>query len=176
MATSGIDLSGEITERLNNPNPGKITVLSYVDSGGQPHVSVRASLHVHSPKELALWVREGYVGTMTPGAQIGAPSNVPAANPHQSGVLTAIEKNPLVSVLYREGRSTYVFSGHARVVDDDDVRDQIFASIPPGEQNHSTLPSGERTGTPVIIDLDHVIGGSLGEGGVIASHVEMTRG
>jgi hypothetical protein len=37
------------------------------------------------------------------------------------------------------------------------------------------LPSGERTGTPVIIDLDHVIGGSLGDGGVIASHVEMTR-
>lgn len=139
-------------------------------------MSVRASIHVHSPSELAFWVREGYVGTMTPGAQVGAPSNVPAAKNHQSGVLTAIEKNPLVAVLYREGRTTYVFSGHARVVNDDDVRNQIFASIPPGEQNHSTLASGERTGTPVIIDLDHVVGGSLGDGAVIASHVEMARG
>jgi hypothetical protein len=172
--TSTIDISGEIAECLNAVQPGKITVLSYVDFNGQPHVSVRASVVAHGPDQLALWVRDSYVGTMTPGAKVGAPSSTPSSTPLPSGFLGGIEKNPLVALLYREGRTTYVFSGRARVEEDEAARDAIFAVIPEGERNHSTA-TGVRTGTAVVIDLDSVVGGSLGDGGVIASHVEMSR-
>ncbi|HEY5272588.1 MAG TPA: pyridoxamine 5'-phosphate oxidase family protein [Acidimicrobiales bacterium] len=171
---SAIDLSGEITERLNTQRPGKIAVMSYVDSKGQPHVSVRASVIVYGRDQLALWVRDSYVGTMTVGAQIGAASSTPSSTPLQSGLLAGIEQNPLVAVLFREGTTTYVFSGRAHVEADDAAREAIFSQLPDGERNHSTV-TGARTGTAVVIDLDSVIGGSLGEGGVIASHVEMSR-
>jgi hypothetical protein len=172
--TTPIDLSGELTERLNTASPSKVTVLTYVDSGGQPHISVRGSVVAHGRDQLAFWVREGYVGTMTPGAQVGAGSQMPNPTPPPSGVLQGIEKNPLIAILYRDGRSTYVFSGRARIEDDEAARDAIFSAIPQGEQNHS-MATGQRTGTAVVIDLDSVIGGSLGDGGVIASHVEMLR-
>ena len=171
---SAIDLSGDITERLNTVRPGKINVLSYVDFNGQPHVSVRASVIAYGRDQLALWVRDSYVGTMTPGAKVGAASSTPSSTPLASGFLVGIEKNPLVALLFREGVTTYVFSGRAHVEEDDAVRDAIFAVIPEGERNHSTA-TGVRTGTAVVIDLDSVVGGSLGDGGVIASHVEMSR-
>jgi hypothetical protein len=171
---STIDLSGDITERLNTVRPGKITVLSYVDSNGQPHVSVRASVIAYGRDQLALWVRDSYVGTMTPGAKVGAASSTPNSTPLPSGFLLGIEKNPLVALLFREGLTTYVFSGRAHVEEDDAAREAIFAVIPEGERNHSTV-TGVRTGTAVVIDLDSVVGGSLGDGGIIASHVEMSR-
>jgi hypothetical protein len=171
---TAIDLSGDITERLNTVRPGKITVLTYVDSNGQPHVSVRASVIAYGRDQLALWIRDGYVGTMTPGAKVGAASSTPSATPSPSGFLVGIEKNPLVAILFREGVTTYVFSGRARVEEGDAAREAIFAAIPEGEQKHSTV-TGVRTGTAIVIDLDSVVGGSLGEGGVIASHVEMSR-
>jgi hypothetical protein len=171
---TAIDLSGDITERLNTQRPGKIAVMSYVDSKGQPHVSVRASVIAYGRDQLALWVRDSYVGTMTVGAQVGAASSTPSSTPLTSGLLTGIEQNPLVAVLFREGVTTYVFSGRAHVEPDEAAREAIFSALPDGEKNHSSI-TGVRTGTAVVIDLDSVIGGSLGEGGVIASHVEMSR-
>lgn len=173
---SGIDLTGEIQAVLKVDGPGKVIVVSYVDSDGQPHTTVRSSLHVHGRDTLAMWVRHGYVGAFTPGAKVGDSQWTPAAAPAPSGLLEAIRVNPKVSVLYRDPAAmvTYMVTGRARVVEDDAERETVYAGITEGERRHNTT-SGLRTGTPVVIEVDSIIGGALGAEGVIASHVEMRR-
>jgi len=148
-----VDLSGDITERINaSHNEGMDLVLSYVDAEGRPHQSIRGSTHVHRPDQIAIWVRESYVGTMTP-------TRPPLAN---GGFLKAIESNPAVSLIYRNAtsRTTYVFSGRARVETDQALRDEIYANMPASEQRHSE----DHSGTAVIVDIDHVVGGTLVNG------------
>lgn len=156
-----VDLSGDIAARVNAAHgEGKNLVLSYVDPDGRPHQSIRGSTHVHRPDQIAIWVREGYVGTMTP-------TRPPLSN---GGFLKAIERNPAVSLIYRDASSmtTYVFSGLARVETDQALRDEIYANMPASEQRHSA----DRSGTAVIIDIDHVVGGTL-VGGKPSEKVEM---
>jgi hypothetical protein len=148
-----VDLSGDITERINAAHTeGKDLVLSYVDPDGRPHQSIRGSTHVHRPDQIAVWVRENYVGTMTP-------TRAPLSN---GGFLKAIESNPAVSLIYRNAasRTTYVLSGRARVESDQALRDEIYANMPASEQQHSK----DHSGTAVIIDIDHVVGGTLVNG------------
>lgn len=148
-----VDLSGDITERIRAAHTeGKDLVLSYVDPDGRPHQSIRGSTHVHRPDQIAIWVRESYVGTMTP-------TRPPLSN---GGFLKAIESNPAVSLIFRDATSktTYVFSGRARVEPDQALRDEIYASMPASEQQHSK----DKSGTAVIIDIDHVVGGTLVNG------------
>jgi hypothetical protein len=160
---SAVDLSGEITERVNDSHlSGKDLVLSYVDEQGRPHQSIRGSTHVHSRDQIAIWVRESYVGTMTP-----------TRSPKESGgFVRAIASNPQVSLLYRdpESKTTFVFAGRAHVETDEKVREVIYAALPPSEQNHSA----DHSGTAVVIDIDHVVGGTLVAGAPVGA-VEMAR-
>ena len=55
------------------------------------------------------------------------------------------------------------------------VQDAVFDALSPGERGHDINAAGERTGQAVIIDLDHVVGGTLAGGGVVLEHVEMAR-
>lgn len=158
-----IDLTGEIADRLHRSHlDGKDVILAYVDAEGRPHQSVRGSTHVHSRDQIAIWVRASYFGTMTP-----------TKGPLEAGgFVKAIETNPQVSLIYRDAadRATFVFSGRARVESDPAVREEIYAALPPSEQHHSE----DHSGTAVLIDVDHVVGGTLGQGGAM-ERVEMLR-
>jgi general stress protein 26 len=134
----GITLTDEIVRRVNSALADrKPLAVSYVDQDGHPHLSLRGSTHVHAPDQLALWVRRA-----------------------GSGLARAIAANPALALLYRDAdtRTTYVFSGRARVVDDEDVRDAVFRASPEVEQDHDP----ERAGVAVLVDLDSVTGGTVG--------------
>lgn len=135
---SGIALTDEIVRRVNSAlAEGRALAVSYVDPDGRPHLSLRGSVHVHGPDQLALWVRKA-----------------------GSGLAGAVAANPALSLLYRDAgtRTTYVFAGRARVVDDEDVREAVFGAIPAVERDHDP----ERTGVAVVVDLDSVTGGTVG--------------
>jgi hypothetical protein len=161
---TAVDLSGEITEHLNSAySEGIPLTIGYVDGKGRPHLSIRGSIHVHGPDQLALWVRDNYVGSMTPTRRDAS----------DGGIVAAIATNPEVSVLYRNAKTltTYVVAGRARVVESQGDRDAVYEDLPAGEQGHSP----NREGTAIVIDVDHIVGGSLAPGGVVKSHVEMLR-
>jgi Pyridoxamine 5'-phosphate oxidase len=161
---TAVDLSGEISEHLNSAySEGIAMTLGYVDGKGRPHLSIRGSIHVHGRDQLALWIRDNYVGSMTPTRRDSS----------DGGIVAAIESNPEVSVLYRNAKTltTYVLAGRARIAGDQVERDAIYDDLPAGEQGHSP----NREGTAIVVDIDHVVGGSLAPGGVVKSHVEMLR-
>lgn len=143
----GIELDGEIAERVNSAQPaGKPIVVSYVDADGRPHMSLRGSTHVHSPDQLAIWVRKS-----------------------EGGIVEAIATNPAVGLLYRDSdsRTTYVFAGRAHVASDEETRRAVFDASPQFERDHDP----ERHGVAVLIDLDEVKGGTVG-----GAQVAQTRG
>ena len=99
---SGIALTDEIVQRVNSALADrKPLAVTYVDQEGRPHLSLRGSTHVHAPDQLAIWVRHA-----------------------GRGLAGAVATNPALALLYRDAdtRTTYVFNGRARVVDDEDVR------------------------------------------------------
>jgi pyridoxamine 5'-phosphate oxidase-like protein len=143
---SGIDLTGEVGERVDSALADRRALaVSYVDAGGRPHLSLRGSVHVHGPDQLALWVRHA-----------------------EGGLAAAVRANPALALLYRDAdsRTTYVFSGRARIADDGDTRDTVFRASPQAEQDHDP----ERLGVAVLVDLDSVTGGTVG-----GSQVSMSR-
>jgi general stress protein 26 len=113
-------------------------VVSYVDEDGVPHQSLRGSVQVYSPTQLSIWVR-----TAT------------------TGIAVAVEKNPNVSLLYRDNgsRSTMIFTGKAHVDSDPGVRKAVFDDSPEVEQNHESWENG----AAVIIDLG-AVGGATPDG------------
>ncbi|HVW17356.1 MAG TPA: pyridoxamine 5'-phosphate oxidase family protein [Solirubrobacteraceae bacterium] len=144
--TSGIVLTDEIVEHVNGAQPaGKSLAIAYVDAAGRPRMSLRGSTHVHSPDQLAIWVRKA-----------------------QGGIADAIREHPAVGLLYRDNdtRTTYVFSGRARIEADEAVRSEVFEACPQFEQDHDP----ERNGVAVLIDLDEVKGGTVG-----GTQVSMSR-
>jgi hypothetical protein len=118
-----------VDQALANDTP---IAVSYVDEHGRPHLSLRGSTQVFSPTQLSIWAR-------TP-----------------KGFGEAIQKNPSVSLLYRDNptRSTISFQGKARIDSSDEVRRRVFEGSPEVEQNHESWESG----IAVIIDLDQVDG------------------
>lgn len=144
---SGIVLTDEIVQRVNGALAARKPIaVSYVDEENRPHLSLRGSTHVHGPDQLALWVRQA-----------------------KTGLAEAIATNPALALLYRDSdtRTTYVFSGRAKVVDDEDTRDAVFRAIPQVEQDHDP----DREGVAVLVDLDTVTGGTVG-----GTQVSMSRG
>jgi len=127
-----------VTSRLNRALvDGKPMVVGYVDEEGRPQLSLRGSTHVLGQSQLAIWVR------------------------HADGQLVrSIATNPNVSVLYRDSteRTTFVFSGRARVDNDEATRKEVFEGSPQPEQDHDP----ERHGVAVVIDLDRAVGGTVG--------------
>jgi hypothetical protein len=129
-----INLSSEIVDALASAMDDRHPVdVAYVDADGRPHLSLRGTVQVFSPDQLALWAR-------SPGLTAGI-----AGNPH-------------VALLYQnlslELPVVYMFSGRARIDDDEAVREKVFTNSPEREQGVDP----ERKGVAVIIDLDTVAG------------------
>lgn len=141
-----IKLDEAITERVNsaleNARPIAVT---YVGAGNRPHMSLRGSTHVHAPDQLAIWVRHA-----------------------EGGIADAIKANPAVALLYRDSqeRTTYIFSGRARIASDEATRQAVYDGSPKVERDHDP----ERHGVALVIDLDEVKGGTVG-----GASVSMTR-
>jgi hypothetical protein len=145
-AESGIVLTDEIVKRVNDAlTSGKALTVSYVDRDNRPHLSLRGSTHVHGADQLAIWVRHS-----------------------EGGLADAIKVNPALGLLYRdaETRTTYVFSGRARIASDEATRKSVFDASPEPERDHDP----DRHGVAVVVDLDTVKGGTVG-----GTQVSMTR-
>ena len=113
-------------------NRTPITV-AYVDKNGQPRLSLRGTTQVFSDDQLAIWIR----------------------NP-EGGLLSAIENNPRLTLLYRDPatRTTYQFYGRGRIDRSEETADQVYSSSPELERNMDP----QRRGIAVVVDLDRVEG------------------
>ncbi|HVB06337.1 MAG TPA: pyridoxamine 5'-phosphate oxidase family protein [Acidimicrobiales bacterium] len=131
-------LSDEMVSNVNGAfENGKPIVVAYVDDEGQPHLSFRGTTQAFSPDQLAIWIREP-----------------------TGGILSNIERHPRVTLLYRDSpnRTTYIFSGRARVQGDEETRRVVFDNSPAREQEKDP----ERLGKALVVDLD-TVQGSEGE-------------
>src|SRR3954453_11994351 len=132
-------LTDEIKSALGDPfGSGNFSIISYVDGSGQPQLSFRGSIHVHSGNQVALWAR----------------------NP-EGGLLKALKDNGgsgKVGIIYRnpnpEARAMLTFKGTARIDDSEATREKVYNEMPTQEQNSDK----EKKGSAVIIDLDSVDG------------------
>lgn len=131
-----IELTDDMRARLATAlADGYPVVAATVDDDGQPKLAFFGSTHVHSPDQLAFWVRDP-----------------------EGGTVRRLRERPRISFLYRHGpdRVRWVFEGRARVVDraDGETRDRVYEAIPELEQ----LMDGERKGAAIVVDLDRVTG------------------
>ena len=107
--------------------------VAYNGDDGWPHVSRRGSTQVYGPQQIAIWVRK-----------------------REDGLAKAVETRPQVTLFYLdvvERGVAYTFYGRGRVTDDPEVADRVLAATPEGEQAQDP----ERTGIPLIIDLERVV-------------------
>lgn len=111
----------------------KPMLVAHVDAQGQPILSFRGSVQVHSDDQLAMWIRNA-----------------------QGGFIAAIHANPRIALMYRDERAkaTYQFQGRARVTEVAADRQRIFERAPPVERAHDFA----MLGAAVIVDLDRVEG------------------
>ena len=134
-----IDLGGEIQAAIDGAIlRGRPLVIAHVRDDGSPSAAFRGSTHVHSPTELALWVRKRH-----------------------DGLAKAIERDPRVSFAFLEpdgpGARYLSIQGSARLAPELD--DAVYAAIPQPERDQDP----ERKGIAVIVDVDTVKGaGSAG--------------
>jgi hypothetical protein len=123
---------GIVNGALANGTP---MVLGYVDEQGEPALSLRGSVQVYSDHQLSLWVRNA-----------------------NGGLIRSLQKNPGVSLLYRDSKSrtTLIFRGRGYVETDEAVRERVFERSPEVEQNHDT----ERNGAAMLVDVRSLQGTS----------------
>jgi hypothetical protein len=129
-----------VKDRVNRALADDIPLtVGYTDEDGRPSLSLRGSVMAISDNQLAIWAR------------------------NQQGIAAAVEKNPYISLLYRENptRSTLIFEGKAHIEPDREKALAIHDSIPEVEINHLTRD----TGAAIIIELEN-IDGSTPEGRV----------
>lgn len=129
---SNIALTDEIKSVVDSAlSAGHPVAIAYVGRAGEPHLSLRGTVQVFGPDQLALWNRG-------------------------PGLPECIAVNPYVALLYVDltKRTHLRFSGRAHVADDDATRTRVFAASPPGEQAQDP----NRHGIAVIVDLDLVRG------------------
>jgi hypothetical protein len=131
--TSEIPLAakGLINNALANQTP---IVVTYVDPEGRPHSSLRGSVCVLSPTQLAIWIRHA-----------------------DGGLPQAIVHNPNVALLYNDRRAgaTVNVMGRARVAEDEETRRKVYELCPEVEQTHDP----HRHGVAVVIDVTRLQGG-----------------
>jgi len=131
---TAVKITDAMTEAVNGALlAGTPVVVAYVDTDGRPHLSLRGSVQVFSPDQLAIWVR----------------------NP-RGGLLAALPANPQLALFYRSPgtRATYQFHGRAHAESDEGVRDHVYTHTAEPERNLDP----ERRGVAVIVDIDRVEG------------------
>lgn len=128
------DMRAAVDGALANGTP---IIVSYVDGGGVPHLSLRGSAHVHGERQLGLWNRDA-----------------------NGGMSRALTTNANVALFYRDPtrRITYTFTGRARVVSDPGLTEAVYRGAPEPEQNTDPM----RRGVAVIVDLDRIEGAENG--------------
>jgi len=108
-------------------------MVAHADAQGQPILSFRGSVQVHSQDQLALWIRNS-----------------------EGGFVQAIRANPRIALMYRDedAKATYQFQGRARVATAPEERQHIFERAHPVERAHDFA----MLGAAVVVDLDRVEG------------------
>jgi hypothetical protein len=152
LPASEIKLTPELRAAVDNAFAANVPiVVAHVDDTGQPILNFRGSTQSFSDTQLAMWVRNS-----------------------DGNFLKAIEKNPKVSLLYRnnETRTLYQFQGRARVSTDEAARQQVYERMAEVERMHDYA----RTGVVVIVDLDRVEGWAGVNVDVQVGRVRMLRG
>jgi len=133
-AAADIKITEAIRDAVNGAfaNGTPVTV-AYVSENGQPHLSLRGTTQVFSDDQLAIWVR----------------------NP-EGGLLSAIDANPRLALLYRDPptRTTFQFYGRAHADRSAEVSERVYSNSPEFERNMDQ----QRRGVAVVIDLDRVEG------------------
>ncbi len=133
-----IALTDAMRDAVNGALANRTPVMvAYADAEGQPHLSFRGTTQAHGPSRLAMWIRDP-----------------------KGGLLTAIETNPRLALMYRDPatRTTYQFHGRARAEPDPEEADAIYEQSPELERNMDP----QRRGVAVVIDLDRVEGRDAG--------------
>jgi general stress protein 26 len=129
-----IKLTDQMREKLSTAGADRTTVMAAsIEPDGYPKFSYYGSLHVFGSDQLALWHRSP-----------------------DSGLVQRLRAHPKMTFLYRHPSEPifWQFSGRARVVDDEDVRDSVYEGMPEGEKAFDP----DRNGKAVIIDVDRVVG------------------
>ena len=121
-------VKGLVNNALANQTP---IVVTYVDENCAPHTSLRGSVCVLSPTQLAIWIRHA-----------------------DGGLPQAIVKNPHVSLLYNDRRAgaTVIVNGRAHIAEDEETRRKVYELGPEVEQTHDP----HRHGVAVVIDVDRL--------------------
>jgi hypothetical protein len=133
-----LELTDDIKSLVNGAIAnGTPMIIAYVDPDGQPSLSFRGSTQVYSDNQLAIWVRNS-----------------------DGGLLNALEKNPRITLFYRDGpkRTTIQFRGRGHLENTDENRAKVYGNAPESERNADP----EQKGVPLIIDLDRVDGNMPG--------------
>lgn len=126
-------LTDEMKEAVNNSLSQRVPMMIAAnDAEGQPYMSLRGSVHVHSDDQISMWLRN-VDGTTANGIQV----------------------NNKVSLFYRnpETRLSFQMQGRAQLVTDKALEDQIWENTPEPERN----ADADRKGTAMLVDLDRVI-------------------
>jgi hypothetical protein len=129
-----VDLSGDIASAINGALAnGTPVIVAYVDSDGQPQLSLRGTAQVLNEKQLAMWSRSA-----------------------TGGLPTSVADRPPITAFYRDPakRVTYQLQGRARVEPDESLRRQIFDHSPEVEQNFDP----ELKGAAIVVDVTRVEG------------------
>jgi hypothetical protein len=129
-----VNLSGEIASAIDGAAlRGHSLAVAFVRDDGSPSVTFRGGTYVHSPTQLAIWVRK-----------------------RDSGLATAIAERPRVSLVFYEqegpGAHYLEIQGRARVAPELDQ--EVYDAIVEPERQQDP----ERQGVAVVIDVDSVTG------------------
>jgi hypothetical protein len=136
-----VSLLGPVAEALDGAlAQAAPVVVAYVDADGQPSLSLRGSVKVHSSTELQIWVRKA-----------------------EGGLAGALATNDRVTLWYRntKERATLHIKGRGRVVTDESLRREVYDSTVEPERR----ADAQYLGVAVIVDVDRVEG-RLASGGV----------
>jgi hypothetical protein len=136
-----VTLLGPIAEVIDDAlAKGVPVVVAYVDAHGQPSLSLRGSVKVHSDTEVQVWVRKA-----------------------EGGLAGALAANDRVTFWYRHGpeRATLQIKGRGRVVADAALRQAIYDSTVEPERR----ADAQYRGVAVLVEVDKVEG-RLATGGV----------
>jgi hypothetical protein len=116
---------------------GKPVIVGYVDSGGRPHLSYRATVQALGTDRLGMWIRD----------------------PH-GGLVSALATNPHLACFYSDRSSgvTLQFYGSGRVEPTEAIRDAIYEGSPQPERDMDW----RKHGVAVVIDLERVEGRDTG--------------
>lgn len=126
----GTALRAAVDGALESRHP---MLLACVSPEGQPVLSFRGSLQVHTKDALAMWARKA-----------------------DGLFVRSIRHNPRVALMFRDEarKATYQFQGRARVASDEPTRRAVYSRSPEPEQAHDFA----RLGVAIVIELDRVEG------------------